>query len=582
MASKRVEPLLILPLLILPLLALAVPAGADTQRLMDAVRLSDRAAVQSLLQQKADVNATEPDGMTALHWAAQQGDSETAELLIQAGAKVNATTRYGVSPLALAADTGNPVLIEALVKAGADVNATSPEGVTPLMTAARVGKIDALQALLNHGAREAVNAQEQWKGQSALMWAAGEGHVAALKVLVDAGADVQARSKAGFTSLLFAVRNGHQAALQQLLAAGANPNDKVEGAAQTDRAGGGGNVSRRGQPTPGDPPTSALGIAIVNADYDLAAQLLEAGADPNTPDPRGSMLHAIAFMRRPGSGSPPLPQTGALDSIDLARKLLERGADPNARIRWREIVFDRDLAATKLPPNIPVGRNFLTFIGATPFYVASKHGDVALMRLLLDHKADPTIPTVQNVTPLMAAAGLGFWDGESPGPLTGVPEVEHVEAVKILLALGLDVNAVTRFGGPQLEGDPGTLLRRHPLNLLEYDGPHDAPLDVVPPKESLGDMRWDASTALHGAAMRGANLIVQLLVDNGAKLDARNTVGWTPLMCAEGVFVANTEKDWPETVKLITKLMKDRGMNPDLYNQASVGVKKSRELAEQP
>jgi ankyrin repeat protein len=495
-------------------------------------------------------------------------------LLIRAGADVKATTRYGVTPLALAAATGNAATIDVLVKAGADANATSPEGVTPLMTAARVGRVDALKMLLGHGASRVVNAQEKWKGQSALMWAAGEGHISAMKLLVEMGADVQLRSKAGFTALLFAVRNGHESAVAELLALGANPNDKVEGAPQAERYGGG--VSRRGQPTAGDPPTSALGIAIVNADYDLAARLLDSGADPNVSDPRGSMLHALAFMRRPGSGAPPLPEVGTLDSLELVKKLLDRGANPNVRIRWREIVFDRDLAATKLPPNIPVGRNFLTFIGATPFYVAAKHGDLALMRLLLTHGADPKIPTVQNVTPLMAAAGLGFWDGESPGPLTGVMEGEHVEAVKMLIEAGLDVNATTRFGGPKLEGDPGTLLRRHPLNLIEYDGAHDAPLDVFPPKESLGDMRWDGSTALHGAAMRGANQIVQLLVDHGARLDARNTVGWTPLMCAEGVFVANTEKDWPETVKLINQLMKDRGLNPDLHNQQSLGIRKSR------
>jgi ankyrin repeat protein len=563
------------------LLAAATTVGAATPRLVDAVKAADRAAVQALLQQKADVNAPEPDGTTALHWAAQRGDLDIASLLIRAGANVNAANRYGVSPLALAAATGNAALLAALIEAGADVNAPSQEGVTPLMTASRVGNVDALQLLLSRGAVERINAQERWKGQSAVMWAAGEGHVAALDVLVAAGADVQARSKAGFTPVLFAVRNGHQDAVRALLKAGANANDKVEGAPQQERYGGGGGTARR-QPGPSDPPTSALGMAIINADYDLAAQLLEAGADPNMPDPRGSMLHALAFMRRPGSGGPPLPRVGALDSLELARRLLERGANPDVRIKWREIVFDRDLAATKLPPNIPVGRNFLTFIGATPFYVASKHGDVAFMRLLLEFKADAKIPTVQNVTPLMAAAGLGFWDGESPGPLTGVPEAEHVEAVKLLLGLGLDVNAVTKFGGPRLEGDAGTLLRRHPLNLTAYDGPHDAPLDVVPPKDALGDMRWDASTALHGAAMRGANQIIELLVAAGARLDVRNTVGWTPLMCAEGVFVANTEKDWPETVKLIAKLMRERGLDPDQYNQASLGVKKSRDVADQP
>jgi ankyrin repeat protein len=564
------------------LFAAATVEAADSSALVDAVKRADRAAVRTLVQQKVDVNLAEPDGMTALHWAAQRGDAETASLLLGAGASAKAKTRYGVTPLELAVTTGSVSLVEALLKAGADVNATSPEGATPLMTAARVGQPEVLRMLLSHGARESVDAQESWKGQSALMWAAGEGHIPAIKLLVEMGASVKTRSKAGFTPLLFAVREGHLDATQELLALGADPNDKVQGAAQMDRYGNQTGVSRRGAPTPGDPPTSALGIAIINADFDLAAKLLDAGADPNVPDPRGSMLHALAFMRRPGSGTPPLPPTGTIDTLELAKKLLERGANPNARITWKEIVFDRDLAATKLPPNIPVGRNFITFIGATPFYLAAKHGDVEYMRLLLEHKADPKIPTVQNVTPLMAAAGLGFWDGESPGPLTGVPESEHVAAVKMLIDLGLDVNAVAEFGGPKLEGDAGTLLRRHPLNFLEYDGSHEAPLDVVPPKDSLGDMRWNKSTALHGAAMRGANDIVKLLVENGAKLDARNVVGWTPLMCAEGVFVANTEKDWPETVKLINQLMKERGLNPDAYNQASVGVNKSRQADQQP
>ena len=321
-------------------------------------------------------------------------------------------------------------------------------------------------------------------------------------------------------------------------------------------------------------------MAVINAYYELAGMLLDRGADPNVPDPRGSVLHALAFMRRPGSGNPPLP-TGNLDTLDLARSLLAHGANPNARIAWKEIAFDRDLAATKLPPNIPVGRNFLSFIGATPFYVAAKHGDVALMRVLIEHGADPRMPTVQGVTPLMAAAGLGFWDGESPGPLTGVPESESIEAVKLTLELGNDVNAVADFGGPALEGDGGTLIRRHPLNFMKYDGPHDAPLDVVPPKESLGDMRWTGSTALHGAAMRGSNALVRFLVDHGAQIDARNTLGWTPLMCAEGIFVANTLKDWPETVELIRTLMKERGLNPDQYNQASIGAPVSR-VAELP
>ncbi|PYR33260.1 MAG: hypothetical protein DMF90_21415 [Acidobacteria bacterium] len=548
-------------------------AALDTS-LSDAVKRGDHAAVRSLLQKRADVNAPEADGMTALHWAAQRDDLASATALVGAGANVAATTRYGITPLILAGSNGSATMIALLLKAGADPNSATPEGETALMAASRVGKVDALKVLVAGGA--AVNRQESWKGQTALMWAAGEGHATAVSALIEVGADIQARSKVGFSPLLFAVRNGHPDTVRLLVSKGANPNDKVQGAATMD-AYGRGNVNSRRQPA-GDAPTSALGMAVINGYYELAARLIELGADPNVPDPRGSVLHALAFLRRPGSGSPPQP-TGSLDSLELARLLLERGANPNARITWKEIVFDRDLAATRLPPNIPVGRNFLSFVGATPFYVAAKHSDVAFMRLLVAHGADARMPTVQGITPLMAAAGLGFWDGESPGPLTGVSEAESVEALKMTLDLGNDVNAVPEFGGPPLEGDGATLLRRHPFNLQKYDGAHDAPLDVVPPKDALGDMRWNGSTALHGAAMRGSNALVQFLVDHGAKLDARNKLGWTPLMCAEGVFVANTEKDWPETVLLIRKLMTERGLNPDKYDQASLGVRTSRTVS---
>jgi ankyrin repeat protein len=546
---------------------IVVSAASDT-RVVDAVKSGDTAVLRALIHKQVDVNEPEADGMTALHWAAQRDDVAAAALLVDGGAKPTAVTRYGVAPLAVAALNGNARMLDLLLKAGADVNAASPEGETALMTAARVGRADAVQVLLEHGAD--VNAQESWKKQSALMWAAGEGHAEAIAVLMANGADLQARSKAGFTPLLFAVRNGHLAAARLLIDLGAEPNDRVGNATQAaDRYG------RR--PAAADATTSALGMAVINAYNEIAGMLLDRGADPNVPDPRGSILHALAFMRRPGSGSPPLP-TGTMDTLDLARSLLAHGANPNARIAWKEIAFDRDLAITKPPPNIPVGRNFLSFVGASPFYVAAKHGDVSLMRVLVEYGADAKMPTVQGITPLMAAAGLGFWDGESPGPLTGVPESESIEAVKLTLELGNDINAVAEFGGPVLEGDGATLIRRHPLNFMKYDGPHEAPLDVMPPKDSLGDMRWNGSTALHGAAMRGANGLVRFLVDHGAQIDAHNKLGWTPLMCAEGIFVANTLKDWPETVELIRRLMKDRGLNPDQYDQASLGAPVSRAL----
>lgn len=541
----------------------AAAAGADAP-LVEAVKRSDAAGVRALLAKGADVRVPEADGTTALHWAAQRGDVDVVRALLAAGAPVDARTRHGVVPIALAALGGDAAVVGALIRAGADVNAATPEGETPLMAAARVGRVETLRALLEAGAR--VNDRESWRGQTALMWAAGEGHAEAIAALVAQHADVGARTKSGFTALHFAVRNGHLDAVRALLQRGADPDDRVENAAPA--------TDRYGRRAGADPPTSALGMAIINAHYEVALALVEAGANPNIADPRGSMLHALAFMRRPGSGNPPLP-TGRVGTLELAKALLTHGANPNPRIAWKEIAFDRDLAATKLPPNIPVGRNFLSFIGATPFYLAAKHADVAYMRLLVEHGADPKLPTVQGITPLMAAAGLGFWDGESPGPLSGVPESEAVEAVTLTIALGNDVNATADFGGPALEGDGGTLIRRHPLNFLKYDGPHDAPLDVVPPKDALGDMRWNGSRAIHGAAMRGANAIIRVLVEHGASIDARNGLGWTPLMCAEGIFVANTLKDWPETVALIRRLMTERGLDPDRYNQASIGAQVS-------
>jgi len=237
-----------------------------------------------------------------------------------------------------------------------------------------------------------------------------------------------------------------------------------------------------------------------------------------------------------------------LDSLDLTRALLEAGADPNRQVRWNEIRFQVDLGIVRPPPSISTGRSFLSFVGATPFYLAAKHADEELMRLLVEHGADPLTPTDQQVTPLMAAAGVGFWDGESPGPVNGTPEATRLEAVRLAVELGNDIHAVTDFGPTQLEGDGRTLLLRHPPNLGTFD-----------PQRDRGDMRWSGSTALHGAAMIGSNLVVQYLLDQGADINAQTALGWTPLMVAEGVFVANTEKAWPATVALL----RERGGRSD-------------------
>ena len=498
--------------------------------LIEAVKAGDVARVEALLDQGTDPDAAAPDGTTPLHWAARDAHPAIVEHLLAAGANTNAANRYGVTPLALAAERGDAAIVGSLLDVGADPNGTTGEGETVLMVAARTGRVPVIQRLLGAGAD--VNAAESWRRQTALMWAAAENNADAVDALIAVGADIEARSRNGLTPLLFAIREGHIDAVRALLAGGADENAGVNN-----------RTASTGIYTPAaSGHTSPLALAIINGHYELANVLLEAGADPNSPDARGSALHALAWIRRPGSGRPPMP-TGTLDSLDLARALLERGADPNVRVYWAEIPFEVDLGIVKPPPNISVGRNFISFVGATPFYLAAKHADADLMRLLVEYGADPLLPTDQGVTPLMAAAGVGFWDGESPGPLNGTPDDVRLEAVKLALELGNDLHAVTDFGDTELVGDGVELLLRHPHNLLELD-----------PQRDRGDMRWDGCTALHGAAMMGSNLIVQYLVDQGADVNARNELGWTPLMIAEGVFVANTEKAWPATVALLRDL----------------------------
>jgi len=356
------------------------------------------------------------------------------------------------------------------------------------------------------------------------MWAASEGNTAAAAMLIEFGADVKAKSKGGFTPLLFAVRSGHKDTVEALLAHGASAND----------------VAPDG--------TSALNMAVVNAYFEVAAALLDHGADPNAPDARGSALHTLAWLRKPGSDggnglgtrsySPPLP-TGNMTALDLAKVLLEHGANPNARIDYKERPFAEEGGVCRNPPLIRLGRHYLTFSGATPFYLAARNGDAPYMRLLAEHGADPKMPTVLGVTPLIAAAGLDYWEGESAGPFTGVTEAERLDAVKLAIELGNDINAAADFGDYKIEGDPAYTLLYYPLNMSELAA-------KVP-----GDPRWSGSTALHAAVVSGQPSIVQYLVDHGARLDAKTKTGWTPLMMAGGVFFANAKKEFPAAAAIL-------------------------------
>ena len=494
--------------------------------LIEAVKKQDVQAVRTLLKQQGNINATEADGFTALHWAAQRNDMQLVELLLGAGANAKASTRYNITPLYLAAVNGSTAVIERLLKAGADANGTSQEGQTMLMTAALSGKADAVRLLLTHGAK--IDTKEPYRGQTALMWAAAEGNTAAVDVLLEAGADLTLKSNGGFTPLLFAVRNAHLETTVALLKRGANVND----------------VATDG--------SSALSIAAVNAYFELASVLLDHGANPNLPDPRASPLHTVAWLRKPGAdgaagvGNTPVgtpQQTGKVTAIQLARKLLERGANPNTRVEWNEPRFGKEGGTARNPPNIRLGRHLLSYRGATPFYVAAKNGDIELMRLLVEFKADPTITTLTGITPLMVAAGLDTWEGETPGPFTGVPEAERLEAVKFAVSLGADVNARANFGDYPMEGDVAYTLLYYPHNI-------DKLLDL-----GVGDPRWNGSTPLIGAIMSNQPSIVQYLVEQGADVRAKTTLGWTPLNVADGVFCCNAKKEFPAAASIIRKAL---------------------------
>jgi ankyrin repeat protein len=464
-------------------------AGPDV-RLAEAAKKMDRAAIRALLEQRLDVNAAQVDGTTPLHWAAHQDDLETAELLVRAGANVKAANRYGVTPLSLACTNGNGAMVELLLKAGADPNTALPGGETALMTAARAGKVGAVRALLAGGAD--LSAKESRHGQTALMWAAAEGNVEVVEALIEAGADFRARLDSGFTPFLFAVREGQMAVVQALVKAGADVNETI----QTRQADGKRPASGAGAPRPG---TSALVLAVTNAHYELAAWLLDAGADPNAAGTGLTALHVITGVRKPGGGdNDPAPQgSGSMTSIEFVKKLAAKDANLNARMTRR----------------VNIGLTRLNTLGATPFFLAARAADAELMRTLAALGADPLLPNADNSTPLMAAAGLGT---RSPGEDAGT-ESEVVEAMQAALDLGADLDAVDKNG----------------------------------------------ETAMHGAAYKNLPAAVQFLADKGAKIEIwnrKNKFGWTPLAIASGYRFGNF-KPSAVTVAALQRVMSAAGVS---------------------
>ena len=216
------------------------------------------------------------------------------------------------------------------------------------------------------------------------------------------------------------------------------------------------------------------------------------------------------------------------------------------RVDWQEIKFEALGGTTRNPPGLLLGRHLLTYNGATAFYVAAKNGDHEYMRLLAAGGADPSITNRFGITPLMVAAGLDTWEGETPGPHTGVPEAERLEAVKVAVELGNDINAAADFGDFPMIGDPEYTLLYYPHNLKEL-------VDL-----GVGDPRWSGSTALHGSIISNQPSIVQYLVDHGADIDAKTATGWTALMMTRGVFLANTGRLFPAAEAILLKALAER------------------------
>ncbi len=398
-------------------------AGAMTARaaapVADAAETADWPRVQTLLKERADVGGTQPDGTTALHWAAHHDDLAIVQALLTAGADAKAANQYGAAPISLASVNGSEAVITALLDAGADANTMVRGGETALMTAARSGRPVAVAVLLARGAQ--VNATDH-RDQTALMWAAADGHAAVVAQLLAAGAARDARLKSGFTAFLFAARQGRIEAVRALLAAGANPNEVIE----TGKAGG-------RQPDAG---TSALLLAVENGHFELALELVKAGADPNDQRSGFTPLHTLTWVRKPPrgddlDGQPPPDGSGSVSSLEFVRRLVAAGAKVNTQLDQRG-----------------KGRGHLNLNGATAFLMAAKNADLDLMKLLVELGADPGISNKDGSTPLLAAAGLGCF---APDEEAGT-EAECLEAAAWLLKLGGDVNAVNKNGETAMHG----------------------------------------------------------------------------------------------------------------------------------
>jgi uncharacterized protein len=551
-------------------LVLCLSASAANSPVADAAMKGDQPALRSLLERKADVNAPQSDGATAIQWAAYRDDLDMAGLLIGAGANVKLANREGATPLYLASIRGNAAMIDKLLKAGADPNERGPEGETPLMLASRAGNLDAIKVLLDHKAD--INAKEKIRGTTALMWASEQAHPAAVQLLISRGANVSAATEPDtrnsrnnlantvtqrLNSAFGAVgqaRNGGRLPVSptsSVAPAGA-PTKAPDGEAGVDdfaafygpprKKDGGGltplvyagrenclecakilldagaDVNQRTRYG-----WTALLTATQNRHYKLAAYILDHGANPNLANNGGwTPLYLATDNRNIESGDYPV-RAPDMDHLDYIKLLIDKGANVNARICGTEST-DKKCVGDSTETRNNFTMQWLFEDGATPFLRAAQSGDIPLMKLLMAHGANPKLYTAHNVTPLAVASGIGWVEGVT----FEWSEKQTLEAVKMCLDLGID---------PNVKDDEGR-------------------------------------TSLHGAAHKGRPEVIQLLVDHGADLQAhdggsRDSVNgamlgktWIPLDWSRGLVRVGVQSaiPHPEAEKLLLKLMTDRGM----------------------
>ena len=460
-------------------LAAVVPSvalAADSPKLIEAARNRNLAAVRSLIQKKADVNARQPDGGTALHWAVHWDDLAMAEALTRAGADANAANDYGIVPMYQACTNGSAAMVGLLLKSGANASAALPSGETMLMAAARAGSVDAVKALLASGA--SVNAAEKTRGQNALMWAVSERHSDVARTLIEAGADINARTTSGFTPLLFAAREGDLDTARLLAERGTDVNHAA------------------------DDGSSPLLVATVRGHSDVGIFLLDRGANPNAAGTGYTPLHWASGVWESLMTKDYTIESGEWSTLgrvveqreELIKALLAHGANVNARM-------------TRNPPRF--GHTFWKVLGGgsvsggTPLLVAAMSGDAPIMRLLLAAGANPAIGTGDRTTPLMMAAGLGVVEEE-----TRIPQGARIEAIKVLLDVGADINAANNAG----------------------------------------------NTALHATAFVGFDDVTKFLAGNGANLSPKNKRGQTPLKVANGIEMTMQVYIHPSTEALLKSL----------------------------